>query len=280
MEKIYLYPVWLRLWHVVNALLFVLLILSGISLHFSADNELLVGFEIAVLTHNISGIVLSLNYLLFFLMNIFSGNYKYYIPKFKNLTKKIIIQAKFYLVGIFDHEPHPFAVNKENKFNPMQQLGYVSIMYGLVPLIIISGWALLFPEYAPQNFFGFGGVWPMAITHTIVGFALIIFMVVHIYLGTTGHTAGELFKTIINGWHLAHDDEEASALVTKKKLREKGKLFPIFFYNPITITGSIVTLLSFFSIIILIIIEFVSTETGAYTGIITFVVFQIKVVNI
>jgi thiosulfate reductase cytochrome b subunit len=272
MEKIYLYPVWLRLWHVVNALLFILLILSGISLHFSADNELLVGFEIAVLTHNISGIVLSLNYLLFFLMNIFSGNYKYYIPRFKNLTKKIIIQAKFYLVGIFDHEPHPFAVNKESKFNPMQQLGYLSIMYGLIPLIIVSGWALLFPEYAPQDFFGFGGVWPMAITHTIVGFALIIFMVVHIYLGTTGHTAGELFKTIINGWHLAHDDEEASALITKKKIKEKGKLFPIFFYNPISITGTIITSLSFFSIIILIIIEFVGTETGAYIGIITFVI--------
>lgn len=271
MQKIYLYPVWLRLWHVINALLFILLILSGISLHFSEDNELLVSFQIAVLTHNISGIVLTLNYLFFFIMNIISGNYKYYIPKFKNLLKKLLIQAKYYLVGIFDGEPHPFAIDKDNKFNPMQQLGYLSIMFLLVPIIIISGWALLFPEKAPENFFGFGGVWPMAITHTLVGFALIIFMVVHIYLGTTGHTAGELFKTIINGWHLSHGDEEAAAIVTKNKLKEKRKLFPIFFYNPISIAGTTISLLAFFSILVLIVIEFVSTETSAYAGIITFV---------
>lgn len=272
MEKIYLYPGWLRLWHVVNALLFILLILSGISLHFAADNELLVSFEIAVLTHNISGIVLTLNYLFFFVMNLISGNYKYYIPKFKNLPKKILIQAKYYLVGIFDQEPHPFSVSKESKFNPMQQLGYVSVMFLLVPIIIISGWALLFPEKAPENFFGFGGVWPMAITHTLVGFALIIFMVVHIYLGTTGHTAGELFRTILNGWHLVHEEEIQAAVVTKRKLKEKGKLFPIFFYNPITLTGTVLSLLAFFSILILIIVEFVSTQTNSYTGIITFVV--------
>lgn len=272
MEKIYLYPVWLRLWHVVNALLFILLILSGISLHFAADNELLVSFEIAVLTHNISGIVLTLNYLFFFVMNLISGNYKYYIPKFKNLPKKILIQAKYYLVGIFDQEPHPFSISKDSKFNPMQQLGYVSVMFLLIPIIIISGWALLFPEKAPEDFFGFGGVWPMAITHTLVGFALIIFMVVHIYLGTTGHTAGELFKTILNGWHLVHEEEIQAAVVTKKKLKEKGKLFPIFFYNPITLTGTVLSLLAFFSILILIIVEFVSAQTNSYTGIITFVV--------
>ncbi|OGU58829.1 MAG: hypothetical protein A2X64_09475 [Ignavibacteria bacterium GWF2_33_9] len=271
MEKIYLYPTWLRIWHVLNALLFILLILSGISLHFSDDNELLVSFQLAVLTHNISGIVLSLNYLFFFIMNILSGNYKYYIPRLKNLPKKLLIQAKFYLIGIFDEEPHPFAVNKQSKFNPMQQLGYLSIMFVLLPIIIISGWALLFPEKAPENFFGFGGVWPMAITHTLVGFALIIFMVVHIYLGTTGHTTGELFKTIISGWHLSHEDEEAQAVITKGKIRQKGKLFPIFFYNPISITGSIISVFAFLAFIILTIIEFIATETGAYTGIITFV---------
>ncbi|MGB9702447.1 MAG: cytochrome b/b6 domain-containing protein [Candidatus Kapaibacteriota bacterium] len=271
MHKIYLYPLWLRIWHIINATLFILLILTGVSLHFSADNALLFPFQISVLTHNISGILLTLNYIYFFTFNLISGNYKYYIPKLKGLKKRILLQAKYYLLGIFNQEPHPFSVNEDSKFNPLQQLGYLSIMYLLLPIIVISGWALMFPEYAPDNFFGMGGVWPMALLHTITGFALILFLFVHIYLGTTGHTVGELYKTIITGWHLSHEDETSIAIETEKKLNENKRTLPIILYNPITITGSLIAAISFLAILVMIVVELLSTSTNAYTGLVTFV---------
>jgi len=272
MKKVYLYPLWLRIWHIVNALLFILLILSGVNLHFAAETENMVSFDISVLTHNISGILLSLNYLFYFIFNLFSGNYKHYIINFNNLPKRMYVQAKFYLLGIFNNEPHPFLPDEKMKFNPLQQLGYISVMFLMMPIIIISGWALMFPEWAPDNFLGMGGIWPMALLHTIVGFFLSIFMLVHIYLGTTGHTVGDLFKTIVTGWHLSHEDEESVKKQTERELKSKAKTFPIIFYNPITLTGIIVAIVAAMIIFIMIIIEFFGEVTNPYTGIITFII--------
>jgi len=272
MKKVYLYPLWLRIWHIINALLFILLIFTGLNLHFAAESEKLISFDVSVLIHNISGILLSLNYIYFFVFNFLSGNYRHYIINFNNLPKRMYVQAKYYLLGIFNKEPHPFIPDEKMKFNPLQQLGYIGVMYFLMPLIVISGWALMFPEWAPDNFMGMGGIWPMALLHTIVGFFLSIFMLVHIYLGTTGHTVTDLYKTIITGWHLSHEDEEAVRRKTERELKTKGKTFPIIFYNPITLTGIIVAIISAMIIFIMMVIEFFSESTNPYTGIVTFII--------
>ncbi len=220
MKKIYLYPLWLRFWHWLNALLFFVLILSGISLHFSASGSLLVPFETAIVAHNICGILVSAIFLFYTIFNIVTGNYKYYIPHLKGLIGRMIKQGKYYLMGIFLREPHPFHSDKKQKFNPMQQIAYFFIIFFGMPLIIISGWMLMFPEVAPNEIFGMGGVWPMAILHTIVGFFLSVFMVAHIYLGTTGQTVGDLFKSMITGWHLSeevHDEPAPEPAVLKEK---------------------------------------------------------------
>ncbi len=36
-KKIYLYPVWIRIWHLINALMFILLIFTGLCLHFASS---------------------------------------------------------------------------------------------------------------------------------------------------------------------------------------------------------------------------------------------------
>ena len=38
------------------------------------------------------------------------------------------------------------CVDEENKFNPLQKITYVIVIYLLMPLLILSGFALLFPE--------------------------------------------------------------------------------------------------------------------------------------
>ena len=92
MKKIYLYPLGLRLWHWLNALLFFILIASGLSLHYSDPQNSLIPFDIGVVSHNLSGILLSLNYLFFFLFNIINGNIKHYIPSLKGLFKRLFLQ--------------------------------------------------------------------------------------------------------------------------------------------------------------------------------------------
>lgn len=271
MKKIYLYPFWLRFWHWFNAFLFFLLILSGLSLHFSDPKSGLIPFKTAILIHNISGILLSLTYLYFLVFSIIKGNYKHYIPKLKGFWQRIYLQARYYLIGIFIGENHPFEPNQEQKFNPLQQVTYLIIMAFFMPLIILSGWALMFPEFSPDEFLGLGGVWPMALLHTITGFILSIFMILHIYLGTTGQTVGELFKSMITGWHLSHEAKPEYAKFPLKHYK-KRRLLPIVFYNPITLAGALLSLLSFVIILFLVVVELFSENPNPYLGIITFIV--------
>lgn len=276
MKKEYIYPLWLRFWHWLNALLFLVLIVSGISLHYSDPKAYWIPFDIAVVSHNIAGILLSLNYLFYIIANIISGNYKHYLPKLKGLNHRLYLQAKYYLLGIFVGEKHPFETDKNAKFNPLQQLAYLFIMFVFMPIVCISGWLLMFPELAPDEFFGMGGVWPMALLHTIIGFLLSLFMFVHIYLGTTGNTIGELYQSMITGWHLIHPKEVSEEETKSEEViefeKKSKKLFPIVFYNPLTLTGALLAVLSAILIALLTIIEFLVENPNPYLGIVTFIV--------
>jgi thiosulfate reductase cytochrome b subunit len=77
MSTLYLYPVWLRLWHWLNALLFFASLVTGISMHFALS--WLVPLDVAVPVHNTSGILLTVSWVLFLLGNLVGGNGKHYL---------------------------------------------------------------------------------------------------------------------------------------------------------------------------------------------------------
>ncbi len=209
----YFYPVWLRLWHWLNAALFLSLIFTGINLQYASVSAPTMDFRIAVLVHNVSGIALSLNYLLFFSMNIVTGNGRQYLPRLDRLLENMIVQSRYYLIGIFRGEPHPFETTPARKFNPLQQVSYLLIMYAAVPGVIITGWALLVPDVLVRQIFGLSGLTLTDLTHTVIGFLLSMFMFGHIYLATTGETATSNFKAMLTGWHDdARETEKARRL--------------------------------------------------------------------
>ena len=72
-------------------------------------------------------------------------------------------------------------------------------MYALMPLSVGSGVLLLFPILAPERALGRAGLWPMAMLHLTVGYLLTLFLVVHIYLATTGETFFSLIREMITG---------------------------------------------------------------------------------
>lgn len=224
MKKLYLYPKWLRFWHWLNAFLFIVLIFTGISMHYSGTHDLFIPFDVAMVLHNITGIFLSLVFIYYVILNISSGNYKYYIPKMNGYITQMIKQARYYIYGIFVGEDHPYHVSEKEKFNPLQKLTYFIIMFFAVPFIIISGWLLMFPELAPEDFLGMGGVWPMAIAHAVAGFFLSVFMIGHIYLATHGETPLENFKSMFTGYHYVHeniDDDKSEQKIKNNEDLEK-----------------------------------------------------------
>lgn len=102
--KIYLYPVWIRLWHAFNALLILLLIISGVSMQYTNPENPFIRFDIAVTMHNISGMFLTANYLVFLIGNIITPNGRYYKTSFKGLFNRLLKQFTYYTFGIFKHE--------------------------------------------------------------------------------------------------------------------------------------------------------------------------------
>ena len=199
----YLYPKWIRIWHLLNALMFLILIVTGLSMQYT-DKEnayYVVGFAKAVKWHNFAAIVLIINYIIFVSGNLLTKNGRYYNIKRKNFTSDLMKQLKYYSWGMFKGEKHPFPVTEEQKFNPLQKVSYVFAMYIAVPLLIISGIGLLLPEITVTRFFGISGLILTDILHITMGFFLSIFMVIHIYTCTLGSKPGSLFWGMISGYH-------------------------------------------------------------------------------
>jgi thiosulfate reductase cytochrome b subunit len=110
----------------------------------------------------------------------------------------------YYLGGIFKNAKAPFPINQERKFNPIQQISYVSVMYILVPVVFVTGWALLFPEVVIRQIFGVSGLLLTDVLHITVGFLISLFLLIHIYFCTTGTRISSAFKSMINGWAEVH----------------------------------------------------------------------------
>jgi len=203
-SRIYLYPVWIRIWHVINALMFILLVLTGISLHYSSSGFNLIGFEASVGIHNACALIITFNYGVFVIGNMLTKNGKYYRKWRKNLVPKLWKQFAFYAVGIFKREQHPFPITKKQKFNPLQKVAYVFAMYLGMPLLIFSGIALMVPDLIAYKVFNVSGMIFYDVLHIVVGFVLSIFLLIHLYTCTLGDKPGTLFKSMVNGYHEEH----------------------------------------------------------------------------
>lgn len=201
--KLYFYPLWLRIWHGINALGIISLIITGISMQWGVESSF-IEFQAAVKIHNISGVAVTLNYLLFFIGNIVTKNISFYLIKPKGFLKRLIKQANYYMIGMFRGMKSPFPLSEKRKFNPLQKFAYVMVMYLFVPFVIISGFALLFPELIIDEIYSLSGVLLTAVTHSVAGFLISIFLVVHLYVASIGKSPLENFKSIITGWHNIH----------------------------------------------------------------------------
>lgn len=203
----YLYPKWLRAWHFLNALLFIILIVTGLSMQYTdLDNSnYVVGFAKAVKWHNYAAFLLTTSYVFFIIGNAFTKNGRYYRINSENFWYDLMKQLRYYSFGMFRGEKHPFPVTEERKFNPLQKVTYVLAMYLGMPLLIISGFVLLFPEVAFDNVFGMSGLVLNDILHIATGFLLSIFMIIHIYTCTLGAKPSSLFWGMISGYHRSED---------------------------------------------------------------------------
>ncbi|MFH1114562.1 MAG: cytochrome b/b6 domain-containing protein [Pseudomonadota bacterium] len=208
-EKILLHPLIERLWHWFQALCIVMLIITGILLHWP---ERFPGwFDWAVNVHNWFGWGAVIAFVVWLLYNLATLRIKHYIPRKGDIPHGMIKQAKFYGYGIFKHEPHPYAPSEDNKFNPLQKIAYLKFQLLLFPILLISGILYMYPETFRGIINAMGGMAVLGVIHLMLAAFFTAFLVAHLYLATTGETVGENFKAIITGYGIKeeHGDHKA-----------------------------------------------------------------------
>ncbi len=201
MKKIYLHPLPIRIWHWINAVSFIVLIITGLQIRY---RELmgLMKFREAVDIHNFFGFVLIGNFFIWLVYYIVTGKIKIYIPPL-NLKKFVVgglKQARYYGYGILMGEPNPHHATPDNKFNPMQQMAYLAIMMLLIPLQLGSGLLLWDTKRFADWINLAGGIKIVDTVHVFLFLFFTAFIFVHVYLATLGHTMMAHIKAMFTGY--------------------------------------------------------------------------------
>jgi thiosulfate reductase cytochrome b subunit len=194
----HIYNLIVRSGHWLNAITIVGLLISGFIMHYTGPDHL------SGYIHNWLGYALVLQYALFLFYEIASGDIKQYIPQLWELKEGILKQALFYAVGIFKREEHPYHMKKEKRLNPLQKPAYFGIMFGLMPVVVLSGFILLRPDIMGFFIIWIGGLENMKfifIIHLVSAFGMLAFLLGHLYLATTGDKVKQHFEVMITGSH-------------------------------------------------------------------------------
>ncbi|RPI80238.1 MAG: hypothetical protein EHM41_23105, partial [Chloroflexi bacterium] len=198
-KKVYMYAVYERFWHWLQTFTILGLLFTGLIIH-KPDTFGIFSFRHVVLVHNVLAAILMANAVLSLFYHLVSGEIKQYIPRPAGFFDQAITQAVFYVKGIFKGEPHPFEKTPEKKLNPLQQVTYFVILNILLPLQGLTGILMWGNQQWPDIAAKFGGLPGLAPFHSLVAWLFAAFIVMHVYLTTTGHTPLASIQAMMMGW--------------------------------------------------------------------------------
>jgi thiosulfate reductase cytochrome b subunit len=193
MVNIYLYTRYERFWHWLQMALIIVLLITGLEVHGIFQ---FLGFQTAVDVHNAVGLTWLVAFAFFVFWMFTTGEWKQYIPT----TRKMFSVIRYYSYGIFRGETHPFPKRKEAKHNPLQRLVYLSLAAFLLPFQMFSGF--LYWSYNYWQAWGLDWLslkW-IGVLHMFGAINILTFIVVHVYMTTTGHSLSAHIRAMITGW--------------------------------------------------------------------------------
>ena len=204
-SRIYLYKRYERFWHWSQAALVIFMLVTGFEIHGVYKNF---GFQRAVELHTLAAWSLLTLWAFTIFWQFTTGEWRQYIPT----MNRVVAMVRYYAFGIFVGAPHPFQKTASKKHNPLQRIAYVTLLAMVSPLIWGSGLIYLFyaywSDFGLDHFLSLEGV---ALAHTAGAFMMLTFVIVHVYLTTTGHTPFAHIKTMITGWEDVEEEAPATS---------------------------------------------------------------------
>lgn len=198
-KKVYLYKRFERFWHWSQTILIFMLVFTGFEIHGTSS---FVGYETAVVWHNNAAWAFIILIVFAIFWHLTTDEWKNYIPTKKNLKA----QLDYYLVGIFRNAPHPTKKRSLSKLNPLQRLVYFGLKILLIPLMVTTGLLYMYFHYPVQGF-ELDSLKFLAIFHTLGAYLLLSFIIIHLYLITTGRTLTSNLNAMLTGWEEMEEEE-------------------------------------------------------------------------
>ncbi len=207
MDKLYIHPLPVRIWHWTNAAGFLLLIATGVQIRY-LDLIHMLSFRTAVVAHNWIGFVLIANFFIWLGFYLFTDKIKVYHPELSpaKYFRASFRQLQFYGYGIFRGDPNPHHPSAYRKFNPLQSMMYQIIMLLLVPIMFFTGLLLWDVTRFSLIVEALGGVRVVDTVHVLLFIVFSGFLIVHVYLASLGHTPSAHFKAMITGYEEVEDE--------------------------------------------------------------------------
>jgi thiosulfate reductase cytochrome b subunit len=201
-EMIYLTPTPVRIWHWLNALGIVTLCITGIQIRFPEYANIFGTYKAAIRLHDIAGVTVSISFILWIVYYLFIARslVKLYVPNLDDIKQGLFKQAFFYFFTFFLGEQNPHTATLDSKFNAIQKMSYLFIMFLFLPLVIVTG--LLIMNVAPLRgwIIMLGGIKFLVDAHYLTACSFFAFLCVHIYMATLGHTPFAHFRQMWTGW--------------------------------------------------------------------------------
>ena len=215
-ERIYMYESYRRFWHWLQTASIVILLFTGLIIH-RPDIFGAFSFRGVVTVHNVVAVILVINAVLSLFYHITTDRIREFIPHPYGFFDDAIVQAKYYIGGIFKGEGHPFEKVPNSRMNPIQKMTYFMILNVLLPLQIITGALMWGVQKFPQIANMLGGLPFLAPFHSLVAWAFGTFILVHVYMTTTGATPLEAMRGMVTGY------EEVEVHEKKEEVKKEAK---------------------------------------------------------
>ncbi|MEN8170599.1 MAG: cytochrome b/b6 domain-containing protein [Pseudomonadota bacterium] len=186
-----------RFWHWGQALLIFVQLYTGFAIHGSYQ---LIDFDSAVLIHTVAAMALIVLWLLAIFWHLTTGTWRHYMPTTQGLWQVV----RYYVYGIFHGERHPYHKAYWRKHNPLQALSYLGLKLLLFPAVWLSGLAYFsYFLWRPDASAG-AMLEVVALAHIAAAYAIGAFVIIHLYLLTTGESFIHHLRPMLNG----HDEVE------------------------------------------------------------------------
>ncbi|MBY5948429.1 cytochrome b/b6 domain-containing protein [Photobacterium rosenbergii] len=196
-----------RFWHWSQSLLMLAMLVTGFEIH-GFFNWL--GFEQALLWHEVGALTLIILWLFAIFWHFTTGEWRQYIPT----TEKLMAVIRYYSKDIFFGKPHPYKATPDRKHNPLQRFSYLGFKLLLAPVIWLSGLLLLAYPFGLEVF----SLSTLSNVHLATAFLILIFLIVHVYMTTTGPTPLSHIKTMVTGYEVPQEQGDKEVIQPTKKV--------------------------------------------------------------